>query len=467
MKNIIKFFVIVGVLGFLGSCTNEDIVVTYPYSTPQIDTAIVTQSTITYGDSINLRIAVSDKVTPLSTILIRVVVNNDIVISEKVRTKGNQFSIRRTYHVPFVANRPHNEPVKVYLTLTNVSGVETDSILNTTVAKRPVITDLFLVPDFGSGETTRLTLINADSLIYRATGLLLSTSFNYKIATKINAFRRIDWSGLVFGKVGDGIGVIDRTGESINATDETLVGISIFTFDALQFKARVGGKLLEPVKTLNVTTDLNANPPTLNNNVGFRGGNVYFGENVEVTFTGIAGDLANQISPDYFEVTGTNKAKFLGKTGLYKAYYLTTANFLYIEPQPETLYPEVLWVCGTGFGRPSAPYASTSSWNWNSPLDYYPARLVSPGVYQVTMYCKNEPSIDTNIYGKFDFKFFHKRGWWDGHETWVDDYSVQAPFLGPKGVGGNVKVLSATVIDGVYRFTLDTNAKTLRYVKLN
>jgi hypothetical protein len=218
---------------------------------------------------------------------------------------------------------------------------------------------------------------------------------------------------------------------------------------------------------LDINADLLASPTTLNNSTNFRGGNVYFGENVEVTFTGISGNLANQISPDYFQVTGTNTAKFLGKTGLYKAYYLTTANFLYIEPLPETLYPDVLWVCGTGYGRPSSPYESTASWNWNSPLDYYPARLVSPGVYQVTMYCKNEPSTDTNIYGKLDFKFFHKRGWWDGHETWVDDYTVQAPFLGPKGVGGNVKVMSATVLEGVYKFTLDTNAKTLKYEKLN
>jgi len=467
MKNIIKSLLLVAVVGSFWACTNEDIVVTYPSSIPQIDTAEVTETTITYGDSIHLKIAVSDKVAPLSTILIRVVVNNDIVVSEKVRTKGNQSSFTRAYHVPFVANRPNNTPVKVYLTLTNVSGIEKDSILSTTIAKRPIITDLYLVPDFGSGATTKLTLVNADSLIYKATGLSLSTSFNYKLATKINAYKRIDWTGLVFGKVGDGIGIIDQTGESINATDGTLVGISIFTFDALQFKAKVGGKLLEPVTTLDVIADLVANPASLNNNTGFRGGNVYFGENVEVTFSGLTGDIANNISPDYFEVTGTNKAKFLGKTGLYKAYYLTTANYVYIEPQPETLYPDVLWVCGTGYGRPSTPYITTGSWNWNSPLDYYPARLVSPGVYQVTMYCKNSPSTDANIYGKLDFKFFHKRGWWDGHETWVDDYTVQEPFLGPKGVGGNVKVLSATVIEGVFKFTLDTNAKTLKYEKLN
>jgi len=466
MKNIIKF-VFVYLVFASWACTNEDIVVRYADSTAKVDTAIVTETQITYGDSIHVKVAVSDKLTPLSTLLLRVVVNNEIVASETFRTKGNQSSISKVYHVPFVSNRPVNEPVKNYLTSTNVSGIEKDSIVSTTIAKRPVITNLYLVPDFGSGATTKLTLVNADSLIYKATGLSLSTSFNYKIATKINAFKRVDWTGLVFGKVGDGIGLIDQTGESINATDGTLVGISIFTFNALQFKVKIGGKLLEPVKTLDIIADLPANPATLSNPADFRGGNVYFGENVEVAFSGITGDLANSISPDYFEITGPNTAKFLGKTGLYKAYYLTTANYLYIDPQPEMLYPEVLWVCGTGFGRPSAPYVSTGSWNWNNPLDYYPCRQVSAGVYQVTMYCKNTPSTNTNIYGGLDFKFFHKRGWWDGHETWVNDYAVQAPFLGPADVGGNVKVLSASVVEGVYKFTLNTNNKTLTYQKLN
>lgn len=468
MKNIIINIITISIiLTSFWACTNDDIVVRYPESTPVIDTAIVSESIITYGDSIHLKVAVSDQVAPLSTMLVRVVVNNEIVASELVRTKGNQSSFKRTFHVPFVANRPNNAPVKIYLTSTNVTGIVKDSIISTTIAKRPAITDLYLVPDFGQGTTTKLTLVNADSLIYKATGLTLSTSFNYKIATKINAFKRVDWTGMVFGKVGEGIGLIDQTGESINATDGTLVGISIFTFDALQFKAKVGGKLLAPVTTLDVIADLPLNPATLMNNTNFRGGNVYFGENVEVTFTGLTGDIANNISPDYFEKTGVNKAKFLGKTGLYKAYYLTTANFVYIEPQPETLYPEVLWVCGTGYGRPSSPYETTASWNWNSPLDYYPARPIAPGIYQVTMYCKNTPSTDTNIYGGLDFKFFHKRGWWDGHETWVNDYSVQAPFLGPQNVGGNVKVMSATVIEGVFKFTLNTNNKSLTYEKLN
>ena len=473
MKNIIKYLLIVCLSAVLWGCTNpEDVVVRYAASTPKIDTAVVKETQITYGDSIHLRIVVSDKVAPLSTLVLRVVCNNEVITSETIRTKGNSTSIVRTYRVPFVANRPDNSAVKVYLTQSNVTGITKDSIVNTTIAKRPVITGFWLVPD-GTTKGVKLDLTDPVNLVYSIKGLAFGTTINYKIATKVKTgFNKVDWSGLVFGKVGDGVGLVDslsnaQSSASITSTDATLVGISEFTFDALKFTVKVGGKLLEPVKTLDVIADLPLNPASLNNPAGFRGGNVYFGEGVEVTFTNIT-NLTNNISPDYFQVTGTNTAKFLGKTGLYKAYLYTPTGYLYIEPQPETLYPDIVWVCGTGFGRPQSPYVTTASWNWNSPLDYYPTRKIAEGIYQVTMYCKNEPSTDVaNIYGKCDFKFFHKRGWWDGHELWVDTYTLTPPFLGPTGVKGNVKLLSGTVLDGVYRFTVNENNKTFTAEKLN
>jgi len=461
-----KFILLMCLSYSFWTCTNEDIVVRYPESTPKIDTVVVTETQITYGDSIHVKVVVSDDVAPLSTLLLKVVINTDVVASEVIRTKGNKSTVVRAYRVPFVANRPENAQVKLYLTLTNVTGIEEILITSNTVAKRPPIANLYLVPDFGQGSTVKLNLIDATNLIYKATGLTFGTSFNYKLATKIDIFKRIDWTGMVFGLVDVAtgkIGLVDQTGSSINANDGTLVGISEFTFNALTFTSTVGGKLLEPVTTLDINSDL---PPIVMSAKNFRGGNVYFGENVEVTFTGITTDLVNSISPDYFEIISANKAKFLGKTGLYKAYFLIEANYLYIEPQPETLYPDALWICGTGFGRPSSPYMTTASWNWNSPLDYIPCRLVSPGIYQATFYCKNTPNTGTGKYGGLDFKFFHKRGWWDGHEEWASGYTVSPPFLGPAETNGNVNVLSAAVVEGVYRFTLNTNNKTINAVKL-
>jgi hypothetical protein len=467
MKNSIKFIVLVCMSFSIWACTNEDIVVRYPASTPKIDSALVTESQITYGDSIHIKIAVSDKVAPLSTLLLKVVVNNEVVTSETIRTKGKSSSIKRTYRVPFVANRPDNAAVKIYLTETNVSGITRDSIVSTTIAKRPVLTNLYIVPDFGQGATAKMTLVNADSLIYKVTGLIYTNSINFKIATKVNKFKRIDWSGLVFGLIdatNGTIGLVDSLGLSINGTDGRLVGISEITFDALQFTTKVGGKLLEPVTTLDITSDLPLNPPALINNTGFRGGNVYFGQGVEVTFTGIT-NLANNLSPDYFQVTGANTAKFVAKTGLYKAYYLTAAGYLYIEPQPEAIYPDVIWICGNGFGRPSSPYTTTSSWNWNSPLDYAPCCPIAAGIYQVTVYAKND--LGTDGFGTFNFKFFDQRGWTGTEET-STNFTISLPLVSRTDVNnvGNVSG-SPTPFEGVYRITLNKNDKTIKAEKLN
>lgn len=458
------------VASFIWSCKNEDVRVTYPASTPSIDTANVKETLITYGDTIRLRVALSDKVAPLSTAKVKIVVNNEVVISETVRTFGNSFAFDRKYKIPFAPRRSDNADVKVYLTSTNVEGYSKDTIFSTTKAKRPVLPEMWYFADGAKGA--KMTLTDPVNYIYKLTGQMFGTTISFKIGSKaktVFGFKRLDWTGIVFGKGTSGFDLVDSVaGQSMSVTDATLTGISDVTFDAYNFTVSVGGKKLEPVTTLDITADLVANPITLNTSTNFRGGNVYFGEGVEVTFTGVT-NLANNISPDYFEVTGPNTAKFLGKTGSYKAYFYTPTGYLYIDPQPEMLYPDMLWVCGTGYGRPQSPYATTSSWNWNSPLDYYPCRLVSPGVYQVTMYCKNSPNESpTGKYGKLDFKFFHKRGWWDGHEMWASDLtSVQAPFLGPKETNGNVNVLSADVVEGVFRFTVDLNKKTLTYVKLN
>ncbi len=122
-------------------CEKDEHMVTYPESYPVFDQAEVAESDITYGDSITVSVAVSDKGTPLSTLELQVVVNNELIASESIRTKGNSAEVNRRYGVPFVANRPDNAPVKVYLSSINVDGYTTDTILNTT-AMRPEIKEL-------------------------------------------------------------------------------------------------------------------------------------------------------------------------------------------------------------------------------------------------------------------------------------------------------------------------------------
>ncbi len=46
-------------------------------------------------------------------------------------------------------------------------------------------------------------------------GMNFGDSVTYRLATKLDKFSKVDWSGLVFGQVGDGIGIIDESGKPI------------------------------------------------------------------------------------------------------------------------------------------------------------------------------------------------------------------------------------------------------------
>jgi hypothetical protein len=446
-------------LFFMMACEKDEKLVTYPQSTPVLDQAVVAEQSIVYGDSITLDVSISDEVTPLSTLEVHVVINNVVETSESIRTKDHQADVHRRYAIPFVPGRSDNASVKVYLSAINVDGYTRDSIINTTIAKRPVIDYVWLVPK--TGTSYKLSLTDAEKYLYYSSGMNYGNSVSYWLSTKVDKFNKVDWSGIVFGKVGDGIGVITKGSDDnrITSTDETLVGISNVTFDAFNFTSQVGGKLLEPVTTLDINTDLQ--PATVGGKE-MRTGNIFFGKDLEITFTGM-GDLTKNLPPDYFEVTGANTAKFLRNNAIYKVYYYSDHQYLFVEPQWDVTYPEVLWMCGTGFGKPQAPYEATASWNWNTPFDYLPAVNVSPGVYQVTVYGKNTTGATR---GTFDFKFFYQHTWGSLGVTEIDatKYTLTSPFIGE--ADGNVNA-GLDPLEGVFRFTLNMNNKTITVDQIN
>ena len=79
MKNIIKIFLFALASVYMVSCEKEENLVTYPESYPVFDQAEVAESTITYDDSISVSVSISDKGTPLSTLEVQVVLNNELI----------------------------------------------------------------------------------------------------------------------------------------------------------------------------------------------------------------------------------------------------------------------------------------------------------------------------------------------------------------------------------------------------
>ncbi|HON01723.1 MAG TPA: DUF5016 domain-containing protein [Paludibacteraceae bacterium] len=474
MKNIIKL-TIFGLLGlFATSCQQEELRVHYPASKPVFDSISVPETNIVYGDSITLYVGVSDPLTPLSTLEIKVVVNDELIASETIRTKGNQATYQQRYGIPFVARMPDNAEVEIHLTSINVEGTKTDSIYVNTIAKRPTITDLYLVVPLKSPVKMKLT--DAQNYIYTADNLSLENTVSFRLATKLKYGISIDWTGLVFGKVGNGIGLIDINGSPITLSDATLIGYKKITVDLFNFTVKGEGDKLQPATAMDISTFGTVSLSStdylnVTTKEDWKTKKMYLGKGTEMTISGIqTTNLANNLAPDFFEVTGSNTAKFLGETGIYTVYYLPRLNFVFVE-QPDAVYPDAMWLCGVGFGPARTPHIKTSSWNWNTPLEYQFCRKVSDGVYQATFYALHQ--IDDTAAEpwrlKFSVKFFHQRMWGGEEDARTYTLNVNGLLFAPtESDQGNFAGTDAFKDKpGIYRLTIDVNNKTANFQKIS
>lgn len=474
MNKILNSILLFSSVIMLFSCADDGLRVKYPASTPVFNSATVEQlhaGTFIYGDSIVINAEVTDTKTPLSTIDIKIIVNDELIASESVRTKGNNGTYTGKFVVPFGPYMPDNAEVEVHLSSINVEGYHADTVLTDIIAKRPEIPTMYFFSNV-TGLAVELKLTDAANYIYSAEGLTFGNEINFVLPTKITRFKKVDWTAPVFGKSADGeLGFIDQDGDSLTLSDATLIGFEKITLDLFNFTVVGTGKKLEPITELNVNVFSSVDLKSTNHlNVSvtesWKKGSLYFGKDSEFTVSGIA-NLSNSLSPDFFEITGANTAKFLGETGVYTVYYLPSIDYLFVE-QPDAVYPDVLWLDGVGFGRPQAG-VKTASWNWNSPLEYTFCRKISNGVFQATIYVEHTDGSDLEEAwrGAFNSKFFHQRGW--GGEVDAREYTISTPLLQAPTESdlGNFKGTDALLTaPGVYRFTIDTNNKTISFVKI-
>ncbi|MDR2824935.1 MAG: DUF5016 domain-containing protein [Prevotellaceae bacterium] len=473
MKNIFKILIVLTSVTVLFSCKEDELRVKYPFSIPAMSNISVSEAEITYGDSITLNVGeIRDNVAPLSTLEIQIVVNNIILDKQSVRTKGNTASYNGKFHVPFGAYMAEGAAVKVYLSAINVEGNRADTIIATTIAHRPAIEHLYIVPT--SGGAFELPLSDAENCIYSANNLSLGNDVTFYLATKVSRFGNIDWTGLVFGSANDGLGLVQEGGAALTLKDLSLMGFKKVTADLLYFTVTGEGDPLTPITEMNVA-DFEEVTISSTNHLGsstsevWKKADLYFGFGDEITVSGV-NNIANGFTPDFFEVTAADKVKFLGETGVYTVYYLPSADYVWVE-QTDATFPSALWLCGVGYGRPQTPYAKTSSWNWNSPLEYVFCRKISDGVFQATIYVEHviDESVPADAWKYcFNAKFFEQRGW--GGETDARQYTINTPLIVAPTIEdvGNFKGTDAlTTQAGVYRFTINVNAKTVEFAKIN
>ena len=464
------------------SCQEAELRTHFPISMPVFDNASVAENAIVYGDSISLAVAVSDPLTPLSTLEIKVVVGDEIVYAEKIRTKGNSASYAQKFWIPFVAHMPHGAEVEVHLSAINIEGSQKDTILLNTIASRPEIPTVYLVTAL---TTVEMKLTDAANHIYTADNLALTNDVSFRIVTKINKYKKTDWTNpenLVFGWLDGKLGLADViingstisvNGDMIHLYDAALVGYKKITLDLFNFTVKGEGDKLTPATSMNITSFGAVQLTSIDHmNVAtkeeWKTKIMYLGEGTEMDIAGLT-DVENSMNPTFFKYVSGNKVKFLGKTGIYTVYYLPRLQFVFVE-QPNAVYPETLWLVGVGSGPARLPGVKTSSWNWNTPLEYHFCRKVSDGVYEAVFFANHEidPTANEPWRLTFGVKFMHIRGW--GAEESSNNYAkpsngyLYSPTLSDIGNFNGTPEFGN--LPGIYRFTLDLNAKTSTFVKI-
>ncbi len=490
MKAYKYFTMAAAALLLLAGCRKNEFRTVYPAGDPQLSATMQTTD-VEYGrDSIYFQVRVSETETPLSTLSVKVIVGTRILASETLRTKDYEWERTLSYFVPFGANMAEGEPVRVYLTATNVEGTTKNLILSDCVGHRPAMETMYIMPpsvSYGAiGKGKQLTSEDGRFVAYE---LGYPKSFECLLAVVGNKFGRVDWNYPVFGMLNGELAMISKAQfESGEATSITIANDAYETIDTVQFnpltfELTFSGKVAQPISALNVETDLEEEPSYITASAArklYRGAKLYFDKDSEIEITGCQ-DLQKAYNMDWMEFVSDTKVKFLGEKGMYYVSYDIANDYIVIEPLYDVEKPNVMYLCGAGLGQPNYSATITSGWGFDSPNQNFVGRPVSTGVYQFTVYMENAQSTDYAKYGTLNFKFFHQHGWGGeedgGTYTQVGlsingiDSSTGITKDGEKGDGseGNEKgnwIASNEAFSGVYRITLDTNKKTTTYEKV-
>ena len=485
-KNIFSLLCVL-VCALLSACQPSQFRTVYPNETPSLSGSIL-QTEVLYGtDSVDIAVSVKATKTPLSTLTVMLTAgereNTKMISQEVVRTKDYTYEATLRYAVPFMAGMGEGAPIKAWLTAENVEGDKAEIVVDGCIGHRPTVNTLYVMPPtidytaIGKGKQ-----MEKEGDLFVAKDLAYPKSFEFLLATVGTKFGRIDWSQPVFGMLNGEISLITEdmfnsgVATSIVIEDDNMEQIDTVRFNPITFELTYGGKVAQPISTINIETDLAEAPSYISSSSvakKYRGAKVFFDKDSEVEIVG-AKDLSKAYNLDYMEYLSGNKVRFLGEKGMYYLSYKIEEDYLVVEPLYDLEAPEVMYVCGVGLGHPTATPSATSGWGFDSPDQSFVGRTIAPKVYQFTLYMLNGENADYDNYGSLNFKFFHQHGW-GGEESGSNYEQIGLNIYGSAGItkkdgstGNEVGnwIATSDPIDGVYRITLDANKMTTTYEKL-
>lgn len=464
MNLIYRLIIIAGaiILSFV-SC-NEEEYGPRKESTPVIESAGISPSTFTFGDSITLTASIHDPATQLSMLFYEVVSGDRVVTSGELPIGGAQYEVSKAIFVPLLNGQSDNDDIRVNIIVRNVLKGTTSTEITGLTGKRPVYPQLYLVTD--NGGIASMSLQTTGNYQFQASDLTFDTSFRYKIAEKINNDNTIDYSGDVYGNVNGTIGMIDVNGESAFVYAPSADYIKTLTFDAYGFAiTTTGSSLTSEDLALSFFTDQDINGES------FRVLKRSLEKGKTYSVIGELAESRNLFNPDFFERTASNKVTFLGQTGEYTIYYNPIRRNTIVGVDNPS-FPDYLLACGVGLGYPtyvtSAQIAmiypgkdrTHSDWGFDHVLKYVLFRQINDGIYQGTFFTPSDKNQQAS------FKPFENTGW--GNEKQAGNFT----FTGEQIISGsnNWEILQGedvpAVEPGYYKFTINLNNNTVHIDKV-
>jgi hypothetical protein len=437
MKTINKILILCAFSTFFLASCEKDENPPAPNSIPVIEAATITPATFTFGDSLTITAQVSDAVKQLSVLNVQAVINGRTIPLQKILLNGNSANVNQKIFVPLIDNVSDNTEVKFEVTVTNNKNGSSSKELTGFTGKRPYFTKLYLVLE--EGDVFELTPQSPNRDNYEVLNIVASRSFIYRIAQKITADNKVDYSGLVWGSVDGKIQMINETGSGIFAFALGSDYTSSVVFDNLHFTTSLSGDSYSTPNFL--LADFTGT--TI-------GGEDFY--TLATTLTqgqeySIYGELAGRdliYNLDFFDRIDKNTIKFLGNTGNYTLYYNKTKQYVVLLPELSPAYPDYLLITGGGLGYPSKIGKEHTWWGTGNVRDYILLRQISPNVFQATMYIHEKDDSWVN------FNTIENTGW-AGQKTYGDYTYTGLPLeLG----GGNIAP-SAEMGEGIFRLTIN------------
>ncbi len=425
------------------SCSEEDGRVKYPYSCPEISgLQFSTGDKTPAADSLYFSMKIHDPKTPLSTLEVKLIVDETLISSQSIRIKETDASIvEKGIYIPFAAGLGENQKAKVILTAINVEGNEAIQTFDFHIARPQIPEVLYL---HYNGVVVEMTQSADNPYLYVTEASASEDGYPVELAGKISTAESPEDAKLIWGasEASNTAILIEASGPGF-AFDYRDWFIERITFNVMTFKLGVIGFR----KNLRIKeTELIANKGFFRAQIGFTRGE-------EFEMSGFE-DMEHAYNRDFFSYNPDNgKFTFLRESGVWEIYYSSKYNYMWVTRMSDVA-PACFWLVGHGFTCAPVWNEAYNSGGWNlediSRLGYIVP--VGEQKFQATVYLSN-----THEWKSFEVEIYSDLSWSKDKGMLLQTGSLSGDTEGIKISVSNGITSDNGFVPGYYRLTFDTS----------